>query len=130
MADSLCCTYLIDRFPQLLQQYPLTCALKGFFSSVQTCLLVDVSQLLPWFFTHWSRKDSFPVSRALERICRCLSLFCNILLYDLTPLHVKIMRNTMCECLSKETQINLSTYLNTVSYNHILRFLNKRLQFV
>ena len=32
------------------------------FSSVETCLLVDVNQPLPWFFTLWPREDSFPFS--------------------------------------------------------------------
>ena len=57
------------------------------FSSVQTCVLVDVNQPLPWFFTLWPREDSFSVSWALERICRRFSPFCSILLQDLTPLH-------------------------------------------
>ena len=36
------------------------------FSSVQTCVLVDVNQPLPWFFMRWRRVDSFPVSQAPE----------------------------------------------------------------
>ena len=40
------------------------------FSSVQTCVLVDVNQPLPWFFTRWPREDSFSVSWAPGRICR------------------------------------------------------------
>ena len=36
-------------FRETLQLLPLTRALKGFFSSVQTCGLVDVNQPLPWF---------------------------------------------------------------------------------
>ena len=84
--------------------------LKGFFSSIQTCGLVDVNQPLPWF-----SGDSFLVSRALGGTCRRLS---NILLLDLTPLHVKITRS---DCRRK---LKLSTYLHTVSYNHV-RFLNR-----
>ena len=35
------------------------------------------------------------------------------------------------QCVSVcQRKLKLSTYLHTVSYNHILRFLNKRLQFV
>ena len=45
-----------------LQRLPLTRALKGFFLRVQTCVLVDVNQPLPWFFTRWPREDSFSVS--------------------------------------------------------------------
>ena len=62
------------------------------FSSVQTCVLEDVNQPLPWFFTRWPRENSFSVYWALGRICRRFSRFCNILLQDLTPLHVKITR--------------------------------------
>ena len=36
-------------FQETLQRLPLTRALKGFFSSAQTCGLVDVNQPLPWF---------------------------------------------------------------------------------
>ena len=32
------------------------------FSLVQTCVLVDVNQPLPWFFKRWPREDSFSVS--------------------------------------------------------------------
>ena len=45
------------------------------FSSVQTCVLVDVNQQLPWFFTHRPREDSFPVSGALGRACPFLQYF-------------------------------------------------------
>ena len=90
---------------------------QRFFSLLQAWDLVDVNQPLPWFFMHWPREDSFPVSRALGGKCRCLSRFCNILLQDLTPLHVKITRSTnlLSVCWRK---LKLSTYLNTVSYNH------------
>ena len=99
-----------------------TCRQK-FFSSVQTCGLVDVNQLLVnMVFKPWPRQDSFTVSRALGRICRRLSRFCNILLQDLTPLHVKITRSTnlLSACRRK---LKVSMYLHTVSYNH-LSFLN------
>ena len=62
------------------------------FSSVETCVLVDVNQPLPWFLRRWPREDSLSFSRAVGRICRRFSRFCNILLQDLTPLHVKITR--------------------------------------
>ena len=93
------------------------------FSSVQTCVLVDVNQPLPCFFTRWPREDSFFVSWALGRICRRFSRLCNILLQDLmTPLHVKITRRK--NLLSVSRRKLKSTYLHTVSYNHI-RFLNR-----
>ena len=50
---------------------------KRVFSSVQTCILVDINQQLSWFLTHWSREDSFSISRALGRACQHLSHFCN-----------------------------------------------------
>ena len=76
----------------------------------------------------WPGEDSFPVSRALEGgKCRLLSYFCTILLQDLTPLHVKIMRSTnlLIICWRK---LKL-TYLLTESYNHI-NFFNIHLQLV
>ena len=57
-------------------------------------------------FTRWPREDSFPISRALGGTCCCLSRFCNILLQELTPLHVKITRSyEFVEPLPEETQI-------------------------
>ena len=90
------------------------------FSLVQTCVLVDVNQPLPWFFTRWPRENSFSVYWVLGRICRRFSRFCNILLQDLTPLHVKITRRK--NLLRRKLQ--LSTYLHPVSYNHV-SFLNR-----
>ena len=71
--------------------------------------------------TRWPREDSwrfFPVSRALGGTCRRLSRFCNILLQDLTPLHVKITRRTNLLSVCRR-KFKLSTYLPTISYNHI-----------
>ena len=63
-------------------------------------------------FTRWPREDSFPVSGALGGTCRCLSRFCNILLQDLTLLHVKISRSTnfLSVCRRK---LKLLTHLHT-----------------
>ena len=97
--------------------------LQRVFPSVQTCVLVDVNQSLPWFFTRWPREDSFSVSWALGRICRRFSRFCNILLQDLTPLHVKITRRKNLLSVFRR-KLKLSTYLHTLSYNHI-SFLNR-----
>ena len=74
----------------------------------------------------WRKEDSCPVSLAPERICQRLSRFCNILLQDLTPLHVKITSSTslLSVCQKKH---KLSTYLHIVSYNHI-SFLTRRYQ--
>ena len=68
------------------------------------------------------------LSQAPGRICRRLSRFCNILLQDMTPLHVMIMRssNLLSVCHKK---FKLSTYLHTVSYNHV-SFLNTPSQLV
>ena len=65
----------------------------------------------------WPREDFFPLSRALGWKFWHLSSFCNTLLQDLTPLHVKISRSMMSVCRRK---LKLSTFLHkTVSYNHI-----------
>ena len=68
--------------------------LKGFYLRVQTCVLVDINQPLPWFFMCWPRADSFTISRALGSTYLRLSHFCNILLQDLAQSHVKISRST------------------------------------
>ena len=103
----------------LLQRLPLTRALKGFFLQVQTCVLVDVNQPLPWFFTCWPRADSFPVSRALGRTCPRLSRFCNILLQDPAQLHVKIMRSTNLLSVCRR-KLKLSPYTHCKLQPHKL----------
>ena len=46
--------------------------------------------------------------------------FLQNLLQDLTPLHVKITRSTNLLSMSVcRRKLKFSTYLNTVSYNHI-----------
>ena len=56
--------------------------------------------------THWTRKDSFPVSRALEGKCQHLNGFCDILLQDLTPLSSQDYEGyEFVKSLSEETQI-------------------------
>ena len=84
---------------------------------------MDVSQPLPWFFTRRPRENSVSVYWALGRIRRRFSRFCNILLQDLTPLHVKITRRKNLLSVFRR-KLKLSTYLHTVSYNHI-SFLNR-----
>ena len=102
-----------------LQRLPLTCALKGFFRRVQTCVLVDVNQPLSWFFTRWPRADSFPVSRALGRTCPRLSRFCNILLQDPAQLHVKITRSTNLLSVCRR-KLKLSPYTHCKLQQHKL----------
>ena len=58
-----------------------------------------------------------------------LSRFCNILPQDLTPLYVKITRSTNLLSVCRR-KLKWSTYLHTVSYNHILSFLDSRSQLV
>ena len=60
------------------------------FPLVETWLLVDINHWFPWFFP---RENSFPLSRALGRICWHLSHYCNINVIDPTPFHVEITRN-------------------------------------
>ena len=74
----------------------------------------------------WRREDFCPVSQAPERICRRLSRFCNILLQDVTPVHVKITSSTSLLSVCQK-KYKLSTYLHIVSYNHI-SFLTRRYQ--
>jgi len=113
-----------DRFRYLvvtviLQWLPLTSALIGFFRLVQTCVLVDVNQPLPWFFTRWPRADSFPVSRAIGRTCPRLSRFCNILLQDPAQFHVKITRNTNLLSVCRR-KLKLSPYTHCKLQPHKL----------
>ena len=95
-------------------------ALKGFFLRVQTCVLVDVNQPLPWFFTRWPTADSFPGSdRALGRTCLRLSRFCNILLQDPAQLYVKITRSTNLLSVCRR-KLKLSTYTHCKLQPHKL----------
>ena len=65
----------------------------------------------------WPRADPFPVSRALGRTSR----FCNTMLQNLAPVHVKTTRSTNLLSVCRR-KVKLSTYLQTVSYNHISFF--------
>ena len=100
-----CCLFEIKK-ENKLPRLPLTRAFKGFFLQVQTCVLVDVNQPLPWFFRRWSRADSFPVSRALGKTCLRLSPFCNIFATESgTASCPDYEEYKFIECLSEETQI-------------------------
>ena len=116
-SDNLFCgeivAIVVDAYTnRKLQWLPLTRAVKGFFLQLKPAI---------WWtsikhyhgFTHWTRKDSFPASRALEGKCQHLNGFCDILLQDLTPYHPKIMRdmNLLRVCRRK---LKLWTYLHTV----------------
>ena len=70
----------------------------------------------------------FPPFLSTRGTCWHLTHFCNILLQDLTPLHVKITRSTNLLSVCRR-KLKLPTYLHTVSYEHI-SFLNARSQFV
>ena len=48
-------------FPTIVTAVTTNTRPQRVFSSVQTCVLVDVNQPLPWFFTGWSREDSFSI---------------------------------------------------------------------
>ena len=109
-----------------LQRLPLTRALKGFFLRVQTCVLVDVNQPLPWFFTLWPRADSFPVSRALGRTCPRFSRFCDI--FRIRHSFMSRLRGVRIGWVFVGGNSN-NRHTHTVSYNHI-SFLNARSQLV
>ena len=100
---------------------PLRC-----FPSVETCGLVDVNQPLPWFSCVGQEKILSPFLQHSEERAGVLNRFCNILLQDLTLLHVKIARSTNLLSFCRR-KLKLSTYLHTVSYNHT-SFLNTRSQ--
>ena len=94
------------------------------FSSVQTCgLLVALINRYHGFHALSKRR-----TRALGGTCRRLSSFCNILLQDLTSLHVKITRSTNLLSVCRR-KLKLSPYLHAVSYNHV-SFLKTRSQLV
>ena len=127
-ADWLCTVIIVTwmyedlfRFvTNALQWLPLTRALKGVFLLFRPTV--------QWTsINRWPREDFFPLSWALRWKFWHLSSFCNTLLQDLTPPHVKITRSMMSVCWRK---LKLSTFLNkTVSYNHI-NFLNTCSQLV
>ena len=108
------CNYKTIQNNNITAVIPLTRALKGFFLRFKPAF---------WWTSINRYQDSFSVSWALGRICRRFSRFCNILLQDLTPLHVKITRRKNLLSVSRR-KLKLSTYLHTVSYNHI-SFLNR-----
>ena len=99
---------------------------QRFFSSVQTCGLVDVNQPLPWFSRVGREKILSPFLEHSEEHVGLLNRFCNILPQDLTAIHVKITRSTNLSSVCRR-KLKLSTYLHTISYNHI-SFLNTRSQ--
>ena len=110
-----------------LQRLPLIPAFKGFFFG-SNLWFGGCQSTVTMGFMCWRAEDSFLVSRALEGgKCRHLSYFCNILLQDLTPLHVKIMRSTNLLIICRR-KLKL-TYLLTESYNHINIF-NTRSQLI
>ena len=92
-----------------LQWLPLTRAPRGF-SSIQTYGSVEVNQPLA------KRRIFSPFLKHFGRKFWHLSRFCNTLLQDLTPLHVKITRSAMSVCRRKP---KLWTFLHTVSYKWI-----------
>ena len=111
-----------------LQRLPLTRVLIDFFKFGSNLRFGGRQSTVTTVLTRWPREDSFPVSRALGETCRRLSRFCNILLQDLTPLHVKITRSTNLLSVCRR-KLKLSTNLHTVSYNQI-SFLKTRSQLV
>ena len=82
--------------------------LTAFFLRVQTCILVDVNQPLPWFFTRRSTWKNMPA---------------------FIKLHVRITEEyEFDECLSKETQI-MDLFTHCKLQPHI-SFLNARSQLI
>ena len=77
---------------------------QRFFSSVETCGLVDVSQLLPWISRVGREKILSPFLEHSEEHVGLLNRFCNILPQDLTPVQ-NYEEYEFVECLSAKTQI-------------------------
>ena len=110
--------FLVQRLVEtILQWLPLTRTLKEFFLQFKPGIWWTSINHYHGFHA-LAKRNSFPVSRALGGKCRCLSRFCNILLQNLTPLRGKITRSTNLLSICRR-KLKLSTYLNTVSYNHI-----------
>ena len=110
-----------------LQRLPLTRPLKGFFLRFKP----------PVWWTSNNRYHGFHALAGREKILSpflehseehvgLLNRFCNILPQDLTAIHVKITRSTNLSSVCRR-KLKLSTYLHTISYNHI-SFLNTRSQ--
>ena len=98
------------------------------FSSVQTCVLVDVNQPLPWFFTLGLERIPSPFLEHSEEyvgVSAIVALFC----YRIWHRFMSRLREEyeFVECFQRK--LKLSTYLHTVGYNHI-SFLNTRSQLV
>ena len=98
------------------------------FSSVQTCVLVDVNQPLPWFFTLGLEKIPSPFLEHSEEyvgVSAVVALFC----YRIWHRFMSRLREEyeFVECFQRK--LKLLTYLHTVGYNHI-SFLNTRSQLV
>ena len=80
---------------------------------------MDANQPLQWFSRVGQKKILSPFFERSEEKMSALKLFLQLYFAtDLSPLHVKISRSTnlWSPCRRK---LKLSTYLNTLSYNHI-----------
>ena len=106
-----------------LQLLPLTRALKGFFLGFKPAFWWTSINRYHGFSRVVLEKILFSISWALGTKCRGFSRFCNILPQYLTPLLVKITGRKNSLSVSRR-KLKLSTYLHTVSYNHI-SFLNR-----
>ena len=110
-----------------LQRLPLTRALKGFFLRVQTCVLVDVNQPLPWFFTRCPEQILSPFLEHSEehaRVSAVSAIFC----YRIRHSFMSRLRGVRIGWVFVGGNSN-NRHTHTVSYNHI-SFLNARSQLV
>ena len=108
----------------------LTRALKGFFLRFEPAVWwTPINRYLNNGFHALAEGRFFPRFSSARRKMSAFKLFLQLYFAtDLTPLHVKITRSTnlWSPCRRK---LKLSTYLNTVSYNHISS-LNTRWQLI
>ena len=102
---------------KILQQLPLTCALKGFFLWFKHAVWWMSINRYHGFHT-LAKRRFFPPFLSTRRNMLAFNRFCNILLQDVTLLHVKITRSTNLLSVCRR-KLKLSTYLHTVSYKHI-----------
>ena len=108
-----------------LQRLPLTRARKGFFLWFKPAVWWTSVNRYHGFSRVGREKILSPFLEHSEEHVGLLNRFCNILPQDLTPVHVKITRSTNLLIVCRR-KLKLSTYLHTISYNHI-SFLSTRL---
>ena len=105
-------------FQETVQWLLLTRAVKGFFLRFKLAVWWT---LINHGFHALAKRSFFPRFSSTRGTCRRLSRFCNILVQDLTPLHVNITRSTnlLSVCRRKlKFIIDLLTHCNLQPHKH------------